>query len=128
MALLELLAEGDRRREVPAWLRKVVLRGLRADPRERYSSMAALLDALRGPAARQRGWTRWAMAAALVLGGAGLGLVSTSGQPGVGQSAAATWGASPLSSASASASVAALEASASPCSLASSSSSPSRRR
>ncbi|HEY3360041.1 MAG TPA: serine/threonine-protein kinase [Polyangia bacterium] len=40
---------------VPAWLRRVVLRGLRPDPAERYPSMDVLLDALgHDPAARWR--------------------------------------------------------------------------
>jgi len=40
---------------VPLWLRKVVLRGLRAHPDDRYPSMEALLDALgKDPAVRRR--------------------------------------------------------------------------
>jgi tetratricopeptide (TPR) repeat protein len=40
---------------VPAWLRRVIVRGLAAEPAERYPSMAALLAALhRDPAARRR--------------------------------------------------------------------------
>jgi serine/threonine protein kinase/tetratricopeptide (TPR) repeat protein len=43
--------------DVPGWLRQVVLRGLSADPAERWPSMAALLSELsRDPAARRRRW------------------------------------------------------------------------
>jgi serine/threonine protein kinase len=50
---------------VPAWMRKVLLRGLRVDPKERYASMPELLAALgRDPAVRRR---RWAIAAAVAL-------------------------------------------------------------
>lgn len=46
--------------DVPGWLRQVVLRGLSADPAERWPSMADLLFQLsRDPAARRR---RWALA------------------------------------------------------------------
>ena len=42
---------------VPAWLRKVVLRGLSTDPARRFASMRALLDALADdPAVRRRNW------------------------------------------------------------------------
>jgi tetratricopeptide (TPR) repeat protein len=41
-------------REVPAWIRRAVLRGLRANPAERWESMAPLIAALEDdPAARQ---------------------------------------------------------------------------
>jgi eukaryotic-like serine/threonine-protein kinase len=51
--------------KVPAWLRRVVLRGLRARPEERHPSMTALLAELaRVPGARRRRW--------LAVGGAGL--------------------------------------------------------
>jgi tetratricopeptide (TPR) repeat protein/predicted Ser/Thr protein kinase len=50
---------------VPGWLREVVLRGLRADPRDRYAAMDDLLrDLGRDPAAVRR---RWLAAAAIVL-------------------------------------------------------------
>jgi eukaryotic-like serine/threonine-protein kinase len=43
--------------DVPGWLRQVVLRGLSADPAERWPSMADLLFELsRDPAARRRRW------------------------------------------------------------------------
>src|SRR5262249_21663421 len=42
-------------REVPAWIRRVLLRGLKANPAERWSSMAPLIAALEDdPAARHR--------------------------------------------------------------------------
>jgi serine/threonine protein kinase/tetratricopeptide (TPR) repeat protein len=43
--------------DVPGWLRQVILRGLSADPAERWPSMADLLVELsRDPAARRRRW------------------------------------------------------------------------
>jgi len=49
----------------PSWLRKVLLRGLKARPEERYPSMGELLDALgRDPAAARR---RWLQAGALAV-------------------------------------------------------------
>ncbi|HEY2744301.1 MAG TPA: serine/threonine-protein kinase, partial [Polyangia bacterium] len=48
------LREPERGR-VPAWLRRVVMRGLRVDPDERFPSMRAVLDELsRDPSARWR--------------------------------------------------------------------------
>ena len=42
---------------VPGWIRKVLLRGLRVAPADRYESMTALLAALaRDPAVRRRRW------------------------------------------------------------------------
>jgi len=53
---------------VPAWLRRIVRRGLEADPGRRWPSMNALLDALsRGDAARRRVRV---LATVAVLGGA----------------------------------------------------------
>lgn len=50
--------------DVPGWLRQVVLRGLSADPAERWHSMADLLFELsRDPAARRR---RWAAATGVI--------------------------------------------------------------
>ncbi len=57
--------------EVPAWLRRVLLRGLGADPQGRFPSMEALLQALRGdPAIKRRRCLR--AAAVLLMSGAGL--------------------------------------------------------
>ncbi len=57
---------GDRAR-VPAWLRRVVVRGLRPDPAERFPSMDALLAALADdPAIRRRRWLLPAGAAAAI--------------------------------------------------------------
>ena len=56
-----------RGRRVPAWLRRVLLRGLRAAPAERWSSMEELLAELsRGRVRGARG-PRWRKAAAAVL-------------------------------------------------------------
>ena len=56
--------------DVPRWLRAVVNRGLEADPRDRWRSMNALLDALgRDPGAA---WRR-----RLVIGAAATGLAAT---------------------------------------------------
>ncbi len=53
---------------VPAWLRKIVLRGLASDPGARWPSMAALLTALGRDRARNA--RRW------LIGGAALGLAA----------------------------------------------------
>jgi tRNA A-37 threonylcarbamoyl transferase component Bud32/tetratricopeptide (TPR) repeat protein len=51
---------------VPAWLRRTVLKGLKANPRERYRSMAELFEALgRDPAVVRRRWVVGAGAALL---------------------------------------------------------------
>jgi tetratricopeptide (TPR) repeat protein len=59
---------------VPAWLRRVIVRGLRSRPRERYPDMDALLAALRhDPTAR---WRRAGIAAAVLVCGAAVVAVS----------------------------------------------------
>ncbi len=59
---------------VPGWLRRVVLRGLRTDPAERWSSMDTLLDALqKDPGVVRR---RWAMVVAATAGIAGIGVAA----------------------------------------------------
>ncbi|MCY1061827.1 serine/threonine-protein kinase [Nannocystis sp. SCPEA4] len=59
---------------VPPWLRRAVVRGLAADPAQRWPSMAALLDALAAdPAVARRRRIR------LGLFGAGLGLLGLAG-------------------------------------------------
>jgi tetratricopeptide (TPR) repeat protein len=56
------------RTRVPAWLRRVVLRGLSAEPQGRFASMEALLEALRvDPGVRRRRWGLGAGALGLVL-------------------------------------------------------------
>ncbi len=57
-------------REAPAWLRAIVLRGLRARPAERWPSMTALLDAIAAHRGGRRGRTviSVAVAAAVVAG------------------------------------------------------------
>lgn len=62
--------EGGR---APAWLRRVLERGLAADPKRRFESMAALVEALAGPR-----WPRGRVGG-LVLGGLGLGLAALAG-------------------------------------------------
>jgi tetratricopeptide (TPR) repeat protein/predicted Ser/Thr protein kinase len=60
MAIIEAIISGRRREPpedsaVPAWVRRVVLRGLAVDPADRFPSMGALLDALaEDPGARGR--------------------------------------------------------------------------
>ena len=56
-------------RELPAWIRRAVLRGLKADPAQRWPSMAALIAALLDdPAARDRRRFVAAACVALVIG------------------------------------------------------------
>jgi tetratricopeptide (TPR) repeat protein len=61
--------------DVPAWLRRVLVRGLSVSPAARWPSMTALLEALDQDPARTR--RRWGAAAgiALLVGAAGLTLV-----------------------------------------------------
>jgi tetratricopeptide (TPR) repeat protein/predicted Ser/Thr protein kinase len=63
------------RHDVPAWLRRVLLRGLSVSPAARWPSMNALLDALEQDPARAR--RRWGAAAgvALLVGAAAFTLV-----------------------------------------------------
>ena len=58
---------------VPAWIRKILLRGLSTEPKDRFPSMTELLAALgHDPAVRRRRWLTAVMAAAFVAaGGAG---------------------------------------------------------
>jgi len=61
--------------QVPAWLRVVVLRGLRVEPDQRWQTMTQLLAALvADPAVRRRNWLR---RAALTLSIAAVTLVGT---------------------------------------------------
>lgn len=53
---------------VPSWLRRVVLRGLSPEPRDRYRSMSELLAELAAGKARRR--RRWWLVGAGALGGA----------------------------------------------------------
>jgi tetratricopeptide (TPR) repeat protein len=62
-------------RHVPTWLRRVALRGIAADPADRFTSMHEMLTALQQDR-RTRRWRAIAGAGGLVLGGAALwGLV-----------------------------------------------------
>jgi eukaryotic-like serine/threonine-protein kinase len=68
--LAEPPARTRNRHKVPSWLRKVVIRGLRADPNERWDGMASLLAALgRDPTRTRRRW----LALAVVTAGLGVG-------------------------------------------------------
>ena len=58
--------------KVPKWLRRVLLRGLQADPEERYPTMAALIEALTRDPWRGR-WMALGGAAVLSMGLAGYG-------------------------------------------------------
>src|SRR5437868_4995837 len=62
--------------QVPARVRRVVLRGLRSRPEERFPSMEALLEAARASRPRRaRGWVAGSVLAAAMLGmGAGYGV------------------------------------------------------
>jgi tetratricopeptide (TPR) repeat protein len=66
--------------QVPAWLRRILLRGLRVDPTERFASMDQLLAAL----SRHRNANRWRIAAVAAMiataGAATLGAYGTSRQ------------------------------------------------
>ncbi len=56
--------------KVPLWLRKILLRGMKPRPEERYPSMGALLDALgRDPSVARR---RWLLAGGVLLAAGGL--------------------------------------------------------
>jgi tRNA A-37 threonylcarbamoyl transferase component Bud32 len=57
---------------VPAWLRAVLLRGLRSAPEQRFASMRALLDGLRAAHAA----SRWRMRLAIALAAGLLGTVA----------------------------------------------------
>jgi hypothetical protein len=63
-------------RGVPSRVRRVLLRGLRAAPSERYATMGALLAAL-DPAARAQGPRALAVAATLALAVGGVGVVAS---------------------------------------------------
>ncbi|WAS90239.1 serine/threonine-protein kinase [Nannocystis punicea] len=59
----ERVTPPPRSTDVPPWVRAALLRGLRADPEQRWPSMSALLAALSGdPAARRRRRQRWTAA------------------------------------------------------------------
>jgi tRNA A-37 threonylcarbamoyl transferase component Bud32/tetratricopeptide (TPR) repeat protein len=64
--------EPDSTSRVPAWLRRVVLRGLAADPAARWASMRELLDALGDDPSRRR-WIAGALAAAAIAAGVVIG-------------------------------------------------------
>lgn len=67
------LEPGAPGRDVPAWLRRVVVRGLAADPGARFPSMAMLVAALgRDPQRRRRRWLQLG-AAVVAMAGVGLG-------------------------------------------------------
>ena len=59
---------------VPAWLRKIVLRGLRSNPAERYPSMAELIEALGKNPSIQRRRLAIAVVIALAISGVGIGV------------------------------------------------------
>jgi serine/threonine protein kinase/tetratricopeptide (TPR) repeat protein len=56
---------------VPSWIRRILLRGLSTDPKQRHGSMTELLAALgQDPAVRRRRWLAAATAALFVAGAA----------------------------------------------------------
>ena len=86
-ALVEAVVSGrprepGQKKDVPSFLRRLVLRGLRGDPRARYPSMRELLSALRSDPARRRRVATTATAMATVALGALLGAqrVATRGE------------------------------------------------
>jgi serine/threonine protein kinase len=70
----EAPAQTNKARAVPPWLRRVLLRGLSADPLQRYPSMRDLLAALRDDPAVRRRRALWATAALLALATLALGM------------------------------------------------------
>jgi tRNA A-37 threonylcarbamoyl transferase component Bud32 len=81
---------------VPAWVRGVLLRGLRSAPEERYASMRALLTALREANARsrRRAWRASLVTTALLGAGAAAGYArggSRSVHPGAPAAIAPGW-------------------------------------
>ncbi len=82
---------------VPAWIRKILLRGLSTEPKDRYPTMTELLAALgHDPAVRRRRWLTAVMAAAFVAAGGAGAHRFTAGQramcAGGPPRAAAVWG------------------------------------
>jgi formylglycine-generating enzyme required for sulfatase activity/tRNA A-37 threonylcarbamoyl transferase component Bud32 len=75
LRLLHRVTEGELEptpedREVPTWIRRALLRGLKADPAQRWPSMAPLIAALQDdPAARHRRRLLLGTASALLLAG-----------------------------------------------------------
>ncbi|MCA9706996.1 MAG: serine/threonine protein kinase [Myxococcales bacterium] len=65
-----LLTEPPPGRTVPKWLRRVVLRGLRPSPSERFTDMGQVLSALEADRGRRRRWVAGSAAAlTLAIGG-----------------------------------------------------------
>ena len=66
---------------VPVWIRRILLRGLSTEPKDRYPSMSELLAALgRDPAVRHKRWLAVATVAAFVVAGAAGAHRFTAGQ------------------------------------------------
>ncbi len=65
--------EPDNAKQVPGFLRRVVLRGMRTTPAARYPSMRELIAALATDPARRRRIVSWGVAAAMILLVVGLG-------------------------------------------------------
>lgn len=61
------------RRDLPGWLRRIVLRGLASDPRRRFASMDELLDAI---SVGQRQRARWLAAGVGAVGIVGVALAA----------------------------------------------------
>ncbi|MBK7864912.1 MAG: serine/threonine protein kinase [Archangiaceae bacterium] len=77
---------------VPGWLKRVVLRGLYADPAQRWPDMTALLEALSRDPAR----TRWRVGAALIAAVGCVGAVAWLASANARHLAACRTGAAPL--------------------------------
>ncbi len=72
-----LLREPPAGRSIPKWLRRLVLRGLQTEPRDRFTDMSQLLDVLQDdPVLRRRRYLAWAGGggALLLAGGLAWGL------------------------------------------------------
>lgn len=64
----QVRVRSQRRRGVPAWLRRAVLRGLEHDPTARHADMAALLDALEHRTSPRRAVVAFAALAVVAVG------------------------------------------------------------
>jgi serine/threonine protein kinase/Flp pilus assembly protein TadD len=77
-----LITEPEDRKDVPAWLHKILIRGLSTIPADRFGSMDRLLHAaLRDRRSRRRQWLGLGMVATLSAAAAGVGVFMFGPQP-----------------------------------------------